>query len=1036
MAFAKRLVLNKYILSLFGAESFEDLSIYLNKMENEGLTEDRISKFHHAVVQALPIEDAELNKDTLLAYDQNIVSHTLEIQGKRPEPIRWKYFQYLALLFTEVYLDRYMNDRDDFLKALNAFRSEFNKSLPKRDHVDLITENDLRKVAFWSATGSGKTLIMHMNIKQYLHHLTKAGRSNELNRILLVTPNEGLSKQHKDEFEISGIHSDVFSKQGATLFTGNAVEIIEITKLAEADGDKTVAIDAFESNNLVLVDEGHRGSSGKVWSDIRKRLAQRGFTFEYSATLGQAVAGNAALSQEYAKSILFDYSYRYFYSNGYGKDYRILNLADDSDEALRELYLTACLLTFYQQKVLFTDPRSNVKQFNIENPLWIFVGGSVNAVRTQNRRSVSDIVDILNFLARFTNAPNMQNVIQNIERAISGDTSLLGANGQDIFANMFPYLVGQTADQVYEGIMRSIFNANGGAFLHVEELKGADGEIALRLGDNEPFGVINVGDASKLCGLCDEQDLLSVTKKSFSDSLFHGINKEDSKINILIGSKKFTEGWSSWRVSTMGLMNVGRNEGSQIIQLFGRGVRLKGYEKTLKRHSALREEGISYNEYLSQIETLNIFGIRADYMQQFKEYLEEEGVPTEDNTEEIIIPVITNNLGIQKLKTVRLKEGLDYKRNGEKPNLSMCEDIKLNKVTLDYYPRIQAQISKDIRIDQAQAEKYIGWLTAEHIEFIDLDEVYFDLQIFKNERSWFNLNISKDTLKDILLDKSWYEIAIPQEQLAFDQFDKVTLWQNIASNLVQKYCDRFYKASKDKWEAPNREYRELDLKDPSFISEYKVLIDKSQTQIINQLNAIKNEIESNPVPPDNLNFGQGRALFFDRHLYQPLLYVDGGDIQIKPVALNKGEYNFVKDLKRFYQENQNFFENKEFYILRNMSKGRGVGFFEAGNFYPDFVLWFIDGEKQFVSFVDPKGIFNLEHNDPKIEFYKNIKTVEEQLDDPNVILNSFIVSVTPYRVVQNWNGHMKKEDFTEKNILFQEDRGYIKHIFLGAERAL
>ena len=36
------------------------------------------------------------------------------------------------------------------------------------------------------------------------------------------------------------------------------------------------------------------------------------------------------------------------------------------------------------------------------------------------------------------------------------------------------------------------------------------------------------------------------------------------------------EGWNSWRVSNMGLLNIGRNEGSEIIQLFGRGVRLRG----------------------------------------------------------------------------------------------------------------------------------------------------------------------------------------------------------------------------------------------------------------------------------------------------------------------------------------------------------------------------------------------------------------------------------------------------------------------------
>ena len=71
-------------------------------------------------------------------------------------------------------------------------------------------------------------------------------------------------------------------------------------------------------------------------------------------------------------------------------------------------------------------------------------------------------------------------------------------------------------------------------------------------------------------------------------SLFADINNESSPVNILIGSKKFNEGWSSWRVSVMGLMNVGRSEGSEIIQLFGRGVRLKGFEYSLKRSSKSR----------------------------------------------------------------------------------------------------------------------------------------------------------------------------------------------------------------------------------------------------------------------------------------------------------------------------------------------------------------------------------------------------------------------------------------------------------------
>jgi hypothetical protein len=49
----------------------------------------------------------------------------------------------------------------------------------------------LNKLAYWSATGSGKTLLMHANILQYQYYLDQQGRRRELNRIILLTPNEG-----------------------------------------------------------------------------------------------------------------------------------------------------------------------------------------------------------------------------------------------------------------------------------------------------------------------------------------------------------------------------------------------------------------------------------------------------------------------------------------------------------------------------------------------------------------------------------------------------------------------------------------------------------------------------------------------------------------------------------------------------------------------------------------------------------------------------------------------------------------------------
>src|SRR5580704_17731885 len=93
-----------------------------------------------------------------------------------------------------------------------------------------------------------------------------------------------------------------------------------------------------------------------------------------------------------------------------------------------------------------------------------------------------------------------------------------------------------------------------------------------------------------------------------SPARFHEINKPHSTVNLLIGSKKFTEGWNSWRVRTMGLMNVGQTEGSQIIQLFGRGVRLKGFGSSLKRSGkAQLPDDMRRPKHIGVLETLSIF---------------------------------------------------------------------------------------------------------------------------------------------------------------------------------------------------------------------------------------------------------------------------------------------------------------------------------------------------------------------------------------------------------------------------------------------
>ena len=170
-------------------------------------------------------------------------------------------------------------------------------------------------------------------------------------------------------------------------------------------------------------------------------------------------------------------------------------------------------------------------------------------------------------------------------------------------------------------------------------------------------------------------------------------------------------------------------------------------------------------------------------------------------------------------------------------------------------------------------------------------------------------------------------------------------WEEIAIGLLKKYCDRYYKTCKAAFEHKHLEYVELSEDDPNFIDDYLLLIEQSRQDIILKLTEIKAIIESGALKPAEFNrlefeFSSIKSLTFANHLYQPLMYIKSGLVEVKPVVLqNPGERDFVMHLKEFCNSNPDYFKDKELYLLRNMSRGRVIGFFEAGNFFRDFIIW-------------------------------------------------------------------------------------------------
>ncbi|MBC7187512.1 MAG: DEAD/DEAH box helicase family protein, partial [Calditrichaeota bacterium] len=582
-----RLVLLAWLNGLFGYESNKAL-LEDCKDVAEGYASDGHSHlYHHLLARG---SEVKIPEEDLARYDENIRRHLERINRHRPEPITLRYFQHLAALYTEIVLDRLFNHKAQLLDNLNDFVRQRNaRKLPGEPEDEPFTADDLTKLAYWMATGSGKTLLLHLNYYQFLHY-----HREPLDNILLITPNEGLSEQHLQELELSGIPARRFDLNQSGLFRQpNEVQVLEITKLVEEKrgGGVSVPVEAFEGRNLIFVDEGHKGAGGQAWRGYRDALGETGFTFEYSATFGQALsaAGDDELTKEYGKAILFDYSYRYFYGDGFGKDFRILNLRDDTNQEQTYILLLGNLLSFYEQLRLYQEHRDELRPHNLEKPLWVFVGSTVNAVYTRQGQKRSDVLTVARFLHKVLQDRSW--AVGTIKNLLAGKSGLVAPDGSDVFLERFKYLteLGETPAALYSDMLRRVFHTAGGGGLHLADIRGSQGEIGLKAaGADDYFGLIYIGDTSAFKKLVGEQaPEITIEEEAISGSLFDDINRPDSRIHVLIGAKKFMEGWNSWRVSAMGLLNIGRQEGSQIIQLFGRGVRLKGKGMSLKRSSAL-----------------------------------------------------------------------------------------------------------------------------------------------------------------------------------------------------------------------------------------------------------------------------------------------------------------------------------------------------------------------------------------------------------------------------------------------------------------
>lgn len=988
-------------------------------------------------------------------YDSNIRSHLYRINERRTEPLTLRYFQTLALLYTEHVLDRLDKGPKQFCKELNNFVLT-TKHVGWRDfpHFSPVS---LRKLAFMMATGSGKTLLFHLNYLQYLHY----NGSKPLANILLITPGPDLSAQHMRELQASGLPCRLFDAGRTRDFTDtpHTIEIISISRFVAEKKDKGTRIEpaSFSGRNLIFVDEGHRSKSEEgVQRQIREALVgDEGFVFEYSATFQQAFAGDdddqRARRDEYGAAVCFDYSYKWFLHDGFGKDFTVLN-SSGAEAETGTWSLLAGLFVFAAQSHAYRNNHAALKDYNVAAPLALMVGREIAGSTADDATTRADVLAALHFFHRF---------LRNEDGWTTQSLEALLRSSTPIDATVHGFALKEARDywriagvavgaDLFDWITAHVLHSPGGGGLVVHRIKGNENEIALRGSEDQsqrPFGLVYIGKALDLTNAITADSGIEQSVDHLADAWFPRIDEPGSPVNFLLGAKKFIEGWSSWRVSALGLINIGKSEGSEIIQLFGRGVRLLGLHRLLKRSKYLT--GYTHPVCLPLLERLFVFAIDSKYMTKFRETIELEGVDgggflefelelwrtiDQPNPPVLHLPEWPGEERFKREQAVRL----DAAHLG---NLPSRRTITVRRET-----RFEGLQSDGTGTTVAQASAAATPLAdCSWFRFVDQNALYVRLCRHAREHGYDNIGFSGADVRALLAAQS-RELLV-QADAEFHRSDSWSArrrWEDAVFDLLKGAFDRIYRRAQQSWETHHMTLPVLREDHPNYKFTYKVRVPQklasTSPQFVHDLQALVAQ-----CPKQNWS-GQEEVMAvasFGEHLYQPLVLdaenpgnrttpnaAEKQQLTITPPSLTVSEQEFVEMLRKYWSENAaTVHAGESIYLLRNLSKGKGVGFFESEGFYPDFILWHrkADGTQRLV-FIEPHGMRQDDAPDINnkvqlaMEIGNHLADVLQAPGCPVHEVTAYIVSATPFAELTRKHGaSWTVQRYADHHILFPTD---------------
>ncbi|GAA6879162.1 DEAD/DEAH box helicase family protein [Helicobacter pylori] len=916
----------------------KDLTSYNEIFVAQKLAEEELNTNEiNEPLERLDFKSFDSNKE-LLDYQQQalinafrmLVAYFRDFKGSKKE-------------FYAFYQKHYSFAHCDFTnKKLNPLL----KSHFKVENHCVSFENFINRLAFYMATGSGKTIVI-IKLVELLSVAMGMGLIPKKN-LMFFSANENLIKQFEKEIEKYNRGKDYFkqidfkslkSVTNKDFYHAPKNSFIEKIALFYYRADLMSDEESKENllnykdcwdngENYVILDEAHKGNKTESKRQaIFSLLSLKGFLFNFSATFTE---------ESDLITAVYNLSVGEWVKLGYGKESVLLKKNNlnafkelkDLNDREKEIALLKALLLLGMQKRYKTEGY-------FYDPLMLVFTHSVNVEN-------SDAEIFFKTLARVIENDDGSDFLKAKEDLLEElkNPEFLFSDDKDKDYKVKVFKEGLKSMD-FKGLKEAVFYASNG---HIEVIINPKNnqEIAFKLNTSDKvFCLIRIGDITEW--IYEKLKSVKVVSKNLSfkeESYFSQIDK--SSINILVGSRTFETGWDSTRPSVILFLNIGLDDDAKklVKQSFGRGVRIESV-KNQRQRLAYLEIDPSIKEALkpnaAMLETL------------------------------FVIP--TNHASLEAILTIQ-KES---ENRGE--SRGSWREIKLEKTPIKhklFVPCYRKEPTSILKIPESASFK-------------------MSEKNFKDLKEYFNLMSEKHfILKHEIYDPKDYKQLKDMIQKA--HFKKVSTWHyKDLDYMISEIKGKLYPNKK----VPKDEFNALDNEKIVHFKRIKVKADK-QEELIKTIQEVK---EHAPLDKETLRIkiAQGEIDPYDaeKHKQDKTFKVDGAELLklkehyytplikakdcdwLKHVVKVKSEIDFLQELQdqettKTLQENYDFWafskidehlDNLFIPYINNVAERR---------FFPDFIFWLQKGDTQIICFIDPKGITYADY-EHKADAYKLFK---------------------------------------------------------------